>query len=415
MAATLTTLSSVLKTYYLPKVREQLNQKSVLYDRLKKYQETVDGTNYTYALHTSRNASAGRGSTDGGAFAAPGNQGYTTAIIPEKALNAGIEVTGRLIKSSKTDQGSFVRAVKSEVDGAQRDLVRAINRQLHSDGTDALAFWKAADDTSGTSVDDGQGNAFVHLGNGTTTADLIDATDNSTVLGNDLVVTLGAEAATAFAITWSGTVTGSATGDYLVLNDTLGLQLMGIRGVISDSNPPLLSAGLEGISVTAGNSFWKAQVFSNSGTLRALSLPLMQRPLSKIARNSDYDESDVQFLMSNTGVRDKYIDLVLADKRSVNTMTLDGGQESVEFNGKPIIIDPQCRENVLYYINPKTMNVLTSSDGIVWADFEDGQMFQKKPGSGTYYDAYQAFLVLYGELAVSARNGNGLLSDIAIS
>jgi hypothetical protein len=216
-------------------------------------------------------------------------------------------------------------------------------------------------------------------------------------------------------VTWVGTVSGSADGDYLVLNDTLGLQLMGIRGVIDTANPPLLVAGLQGISTTAGNAYWKAQVFANSGTLRALSLPLMQRPLSKIARNSDFDESDVQFLMSNTGVRDKYIDLVLADKRSVNTMTLDGGQESVEFNGKPIIIDPQCRENVLYYINPKTMNVLTSSDGIVWADFEDGQMFQKKPGSGTYYDAYQAFLVMYGELACSARNGNGLLADIAIS
>lgn len=415
MAATLTTLATVLKTYYLPKVREQLNMKSVLYDRLKKYQETVDGKNYTYALHTSRNSSAGRGMSDGGLFAAPGNQGYTNSIVPEKAQSAGVEITGRLIKSSKTDQGSFVRAVKSEVDGAQRDLVRAINRQLNSDGTDALAFWTAADDVSGTNVDDGQGNAFVHLGNGTTTADLIDASDNSTVLGNDIVVTLGAENTNSFAITWSGTVSGSADGDYLVLNDTLGLQLMGIQGVIATTDPPLLSTGLQGLTTTNGNNFWKAQVFSNSGTLRSLSLPLMQRPLSKIARNSDYDESDVQFLLANTGVRDKYIDLVLADKRSVNTMTLDGGQESVEFNGKPIIIDPQCRENVLYYINPKTMNVLTSSDGIVWADFEDGQMFQKKPGSGSYYDAYVAYLVLYGELAVGARNGNGLLSDLTIA
>lgn len=412
MAATLTTLSSVLKTLYLPKVKEQLNMKSVLYDRMKKYQETVDGTNYTYALHTGRNTSAGRGMSDGGAFATPGNQAYTTSVIPEKALSGGIEITGRLIKSSKTDQGSFVRAVKSEVDGVQRDLIRAINRQLHSDGTDALAFWTGADDVSGTNVDDKKGNAFVHLGNGTTTCDLIDASDNSTVLGTSIVVTLGAENTNSFAITWTGTVSGSADEDYLVLDGTLGKQIQGIGGVISASDPPL--ASLQGLAV-ASNAWWKAQEFNNSATLRDLSLALMQRPLSRISRNSDYDESDVQFLMANTGVRDKYIDLVLADKRSVNTMTLDGGQESVEFNGKPIIIDPQCRENVLYYVNPKTMSVLTSSDGIVWADFEDGQMFQKKPGTQTYYDAYQAFLVFYGNLACSARNGNGLLSDISIS
>lgn len=414
MAANLTTLSPVLKTFYLPKIREQLNQKSVLYNRLKKYQETVDGTNYTYALHTKRNTSAGIGVSDGDLFPSPGNQGYTTCIVPEAQLTAGIELTGRIIKSSKTDQGSFVRAVKSEVDGVQRDFVRALNRQFHGDGRDALAFWTGADDTSGTTVDDGQGNAFVHLGFGTTTCDLVATSDNSTLHGTAIVVTLGAENTSTFSITWSGSVSGSAQGDYLVLTSSLGKQAMGIRGVISASDPPLLSGGLQGLTVSA-NGFWKAQTFSNSGTLRALTLPLMQRPLSKISRNSDYDETDIEFLMCNTGVRDKYQDLVLADKRFVNTMTLDGGQESVEFNGKPIIIDPQCRENVLYYVNPKTMDILTSSDGIQWADFEDGNMFQKKPGSGSYYDAYQAFLVFYGQLAVSARNGNGLLSDISIS
>lgn len=411
MAATLTTLANVLKTFYLPKTREQLNLQVVLYDRLKKYQETVDGKNYTYALHSGRNTSAGRGISDGGQFPTPGNQAWTNATVPEAEITAGVEITGRAIKSSKTDQGSFVRAVKSEVDGAQRDLMRSLDRMFHSDGTDALAFWTTADDTSGTNIDDGQGNAFVHL-NAVETCDLIDASDNTTVLGDNIVVTLGAQGASSYAITWSGAVTGSADGDYLVLNDTLGSQCMGIRGVISDADPPLGS--LEGLAV-ATYPWWKAQVFGNSGTNRDLSLHLMQLPLSAIARNSNYTEADVEFLMCNTGVKNKYIDLVLADKRTVNRMELDGGQESVEFNGKPIIIDPLCRENVLYYVNPQTMNILTSSDGIVWADFEDGQMFQKKPGSGSPYDAYQAFLVFYGNLAVSARNGNGLLSDITIS
>jgi hypothetical protein len=95
-------------------------------------------------------------------------------------------------------------------------------------------------------------------------------------------------------------------------------------------------------------------------------------------------------------------------------MTLDGGQTSVDFNGKPLIVDPQCRENVLYYVNPSTMDFLTSSNGLVWADFADGSMWQKKPASTTYADAYQAFLVLYGQLAVRARNGNGILSEINI-
>ena len=416
MSATLTTLAGAIKVKYLGKVRNQLNRQSVLYDRLKRFQETVDGKNYTYALNTGRNTSAGRGIADGGLFPAPGHQAVTTAVVPDVEITSGMEVTGRAIKASKTDMGSFVRATRFEMDNMKDDLIRSVNRQLHGDGRDALAFWTAADDTSGTNVDDGQGNAFVYLDSGNTmTCDLIDATDNSAVLGDSIVVTLGAEGASSFAITYTGLVSGSADTDYLVLDDTLGLQMMGIRGVIDDANPPLLSGGLHGISVTSANGYWKAQVNGNSGTLRGLSLPLMQRPLSKIARNSPFKEDDVEFLLTNTGVRDKYIDLCVALKSAPNTMKLDGGQEVVTFNGKPVIVDPQCRENVIYYINPKTMNVLTSSDGIQWADFEDGSIFQKKPGSGSYYDAYQAFMVFYGNLATSARNGNGLLEDVSIS
>ncbi len=414
MAFNLTTGASVLKTFYLPKINEQLNLKSVLYDRLKKYQETVDGKSYTYALHNSRNTSAGTGMSDGGSFPTPGNQGYTTAIVPEAQLATSIEVTGRAIKSSKTDAGSYVRAIKSEVDGAQRDSIRAINRQLHSDGTDALAFWTTGDDTSPALVDDGQGNAFVHLQSGTTTCDLVATSDNTTLHGTAIPIVLGAEGATSFSVSWaSGTIASSADNDYLIMTGTLGKQLMGVRGIISAVDPPLLSGGLEGLTVAA-NPSWKAQVFSNSGTNRDLTLELMQKPLSRIGRNSNYSEADVEFMMSNYGVHDKYVALCVAEKRHINTMTLDGGQTSVDFNGKPIIVDPQCRENVLYYVVPDTMDFLTSSNGLVWADFADGSMWQKKPGSSVYADAYQAYLVLYGQLATKARNGCALLSDISI-
>lgn len=412
MAFTLTTADKVLKVFYLPKINEQLNQQSILYDRLKKYQETVDGKNYTYALHTGRNIAAGIGIADGGQFGTAGSQGYKQAIVPDTQIQTPIEVTGRTIKATKTDAGAFVRAIRSEVDGAQTDSIRAINRQLHSDGTDALAFWTGADDTSGTAVDDGQGNAFVHLDlTSAETLDLVDAGDNTTLHGTAIVVTLGAEEAADFLVTWTGTVSGSADGDYLVKSGSLGLQLMGIRGVISASDPPLLTLGLHGLAV-ATNNFWKAASFANSGTKRDLTLELMQKPLTRIAVTSGFTEADVKFMLCNGAVRDKYVSLLVAEKRFVNAMELDGGFSAVDFNGKPLVVDPQCRHNVIYYITPKTMDILTSSNGLVWADFEDGQMWQKKPASGSYYDAYQAFLVFYGNLACKARNGNGILADI---
>jgi hypothetical protein len=418
MAATTTTLSAILKTFYVSdQLNDQLNNQSVLYDKLfRKGAATMDATgkNYTYAIRESRNRTAGKGISEGGNFGTPDNQGTRNITVPDTQLVTGIELSGRVIKAATgANKGSFMSAFTLEVESGRDDTVRAINRQLHSDGMDALAYWTAADDTSGATVDDGQGNAFVHLESGTTTVDIIDASDNAAVLGNDIPLVLGAEAAANYAVTWaSGTVSGTADGDFVILADTLGKSLMGIRGVISASDPLLPSGGLHGLAV-ATYPYWKAQSFGNSGTNRDLTLELMQRPLSSINTRSGMSEADVTFLMSNSQVKDKYISLLLADQRHVNTTNLKGGQTAVDFNGKPIIVDPQCRRNTLYYIAPKTMDLLSSSNGLVWADFEDGLQFKMKTGSSGYADAYQAFLVFYGALACKNRGGNAVLLDLA--
>src|SRR5262249_19789232 len=149
------------------------------------------------------------------------------------------------------------------------------------------------DDTSGTNVDDLQGNAFAHLPKGqAVTCDLIATSDNSTKHGDSIVVTRGADNATSVAVTWTGTVASSATGDYLVLEDTLGNEMMGIRGIVAATDPPLLSGGLHGLAV-ASKPFWKSVVRSNSGTKRNLALPLLQDVISGIVIDSDYDEKDI--------------------------------------------------------------------------------------------------------------------------
>lgn len=417
MAATTSTLSALTKTFYVSdQMNDQLNNQSVLYDKLfRKGAAIMDasGKNYTYVIRETRNRTAGKGIAEGGAFGTPDNQGVRNIVVPDTQLVTGLELSGRVIKAATgANKGAFMSAFTLEVESGRDDTIRAINRQLHSDGTDALAFWTGADDTSGVTIDDGQGNAFVHLETGATTVDLIDATDNSTVLGNDLVFTLGAEGATTYAATFSGTAAGTADGDYVVLADTLGKALMGIRGIISASDPPVPSGGLHGLPV-ATYPYWKAQSFLNSGTNRDLTLELMQKPLSAINTRSGMSEADVTFLMSNSQVKDKYIALLVAEQRHVNTTTLKGGQTSVEFNGKPLIVDPQCRRNTLYYIAPKTMDLLSSSNGLVWADFEDGLQWKMKTGSSGYADAYQAFLVFYGAVACKARNGNAVLGDIS--
>jgi len=407
------TLDAITKVYYLDKkVIDQVNGQSVLYDKtVKKRATDVGGKSYTFAIRTTRNRYAARGIAEAGDYGTIGSQGVATGVVPNCEIVQGIELSHRVVNAATgQNKTAFVSAYTAETKFGMADFIQGINRQLHSDGTDALAFWTTADDSSGTNVDDGQGNGFpVHLEKGATTLDLIDASDNTTELGSDIVVTKGAETSSVVAITWTGTVSGSADGDYLVMAGTLGKQLMGIRGIVSASNPPLLSGGLHGITV-ASNPDWAAQVFSNGGTNRALTKELMQEPLTQIGLRSNASEADIDLLMCNGRVKDKYIALCVADQYFPNVVKLKGGQQGVEFNGKPLIVDPQCRRNTLYYLNTDTLDFLTV-EGIGFADW-DGKIWQRKIGSSGYASAYQAFLRLEGNMACTQRNANAVLNDI---
>lgn len=404
----LSAASNVLKVRYIGPIREQINQKTVLLSRLEKEEGFIDvsGKTFTVPIHTGRNVSAGSARTDGGTLPTAGVQQYQTAVIPNAYVYTTIKVTGPTIRATRDSAGAFVRAVDSETRGATKDMKREVNRMLNGDGSGALAYWTTADDTSGFTVDDSQGNGFVHLPKaGTITCDLIDASDNSTKLGDSIVVTRGASSAASVAITATGTVSGSADGDYLVKEDTLGNELMGLRGIVSASNPTLLTGGLHGLAV-ASHPYWTAQEFGNSGVKRDLDLDIMQAPLDAIAMESDFDESDVSFLLANYAIRAKYVSLLQADKRFVNTMTLDGGFTAVEFNGKPMILDPQCDRGKIYYIVPESLRIFRTSD-FDWMD-QDGSVLARVANE----DAYSATLFAYMNLGCLYRNANAVLKDL---
>lgn len=303
--------------------------------------------------------------------------------------------------------------MESEIQGVTRDMRRSFNRQLHGDSRDALAFIHAnASSTTNVTLDDSQSNAFVYLPtSGSLTVDLIKGTDNSTVTSASISVTLGAASTDGsnYAATLGSSVTTTA-GDYLVLPGTLGYQLMGINGIINNNDPTTVGGGgtltsLEGLAA-ATYGWWNAQMFTNSGTKRDLSLALMQKPLSAIAINSDFNEDDVKFLLCSYGIRDKYVDLLVAEKRFVNTMKLDGGFTGVEYNGIPLVPDPQCRKNTIFYISPESLRIFRTSD-FDWMD-RDGAVLSRVPD----YDLYDAILFHYGNLGTTARNANGRLGDI---
>lgn len=402
---TLTGAQYALKVRYLGTIRKQFNESTVFFTKLAKRTEPVTGKSFTIALHTAGQATAGLGAADGGALKDPSSQTIVNAIIPNSYQYSSMRITGPTIAASRDNVGAMANMLEFEVDNLLKNMKRSFNRQFHSDGTDALAYWTGADDSSGATVDDGQGNAFVHLPAGAGTYDLIDATDNSTKLGDSIVVTRGAKAATNYAVTWTGTVSGSADADYLVFEDTLGYQMMGLAGIVSAADPPL--GALQGIAAaTAGNEYWQARTNTGSGTLRQFDFADLQSVIDDIASSTNYSESDIDLLLTNYPVRREYFKACIVERRHVNTMELDGGFKALDYNGIPFVADAQCKRNRIYVLAMKSLALMRMSD-FEWLD-RDGSYLSRVDG----YDAYTATLYHYGNLMVYDRNANGLYSDI---
>lgn len=410
-------MSSVLKVRYLGQLRKSLNNSSILWSKLEKKVQKVTGKNFTIALHVGRTNSAALGLAEYEALPAADRQEYAECTVPNKFIYSTLEVSGPAIAAGRDTVGSFVDTLESEVDGLQRDTKRAMNRIVHGGGYgDALAHVQA--NISGTSsgfVDDNQGNAFVHLPSGKRfKVDILDIDDLS-VDATGVFAQLGAKTdSTKYAISFYDAITaGSLTnvtvndGDVIVPAGNVSAAVqktpIGIGAIISNLDPTV--GALQGIAV-AGKEWWQAQVFSNGGTLRQLDLGDMQEVIDQIATNTDYTESDLSMLMCNYPVRRAYFKMMLAERRQVNTMKLDGGWSALDFNGMPFVVDSQCKRNVIYYIVLDTLGVIRTSD-FDWMD-KDGSYLYRTNGK----DAYSATLYHYGNLVCYNRNGNGLLSDI---
>lgn len=87
---TLSAADALLKVRYIGSVREQLNNKTVLANRLDRDEstQTVDGKSFTVPLHYKRNNQAGSGRADNGTLPTVDSQASTTGIVPNKYIGS---------------------------------------------------------------------------------------------------------------------------------------------------------------------------------------------------------------------------------------------------------------------------------------------------------------------------------------
>lgn len=400
MAQNFTNFDQALKIDYLPVIREQLNNATVLLNKVQRNERDVVGKQWQQVAHYQRNSGVGSGTETG--LPTAGQQKYANPYGVVKFTRGRIQVSGPVMEASKNDTGAIVRALESEIKGVTTDMKREVNYQFFNDGTAARAIINGDPGTEVTLTLDNPGTQYMYDGM------LIDIVDPTTGVptANSTDLTISTVDSATQATLSAAADTAVADNDVIVrANSTddagTSYEMMGLKGIIDDAT---YVTTLHNLSRST-YAWWKASTHSNddnSGTNRDLTLALIQDSISAVEKNG----GKTNLILSGHDVRDSYAALVVADKRFVNTMDLDGGFKALEYNGIPWVADRDCPPNTVFFVDTDHLQIMQMSDWN-WMD-KDGAVLSRVSGS----DAYEAVLYWYADLTTDRPRAHSFLRDV---
>lgn len=405
MAASLNTLSEILKEYYLGPVAEQLNNEVLLLSRLETRSEDLVGKRAYVPLHYGRSSGIGaRGEAQ--PLPAAGNQKYDKAVYDLKYLYGRVEVTGPSMAKTKNEAGAFLQALKSELDGIRNDLKKDLARQIYGDGTARLGAGVVGGTFSTTVIEVGteplrKGQIYpgmkVNVMDVSLTPDAL-----HTTTGSSTTFTVASVDVAAGEVTFQETCTQTfANNDYLLragvteatpaVGNTYSLsdEIDGLRRIV----PHVAANTFGGIDASTSQWWDNVRVEATGGVL---TLDVMQQALNLARINGGMPSS----IITTLGLQREFYDLLSQDVQYINPESLNyaAGFKTLSYNGMPLIADIDAPYGLMYILDESTMKVFSDQD---WHFLDaDGQTLRQRAD----YDAFEAIMTRYMNLGATRRN-----------
>ncbi|HKN43207.1 MAG TPA: phage major capsid protein [Propionibacteriaceae bacterium] len=423
MTQTTANADAILQNYYLPVVREMVNQRAILlfgyspaelengsgsFNAIKG--ETMDyrgisrdgdqvefaGRQWVIALHTTRNES-GTARAEGGTLPAPGQQGWADLIDKIKKLYKQIQITGFALEVSERSVGAYLRLLEAETVGAVNDLRKDMNRQAYGDGRGTLCQI-TADGVNTVTVDNLQ---YLRVGM------IVDVVNQSTdaVLASQR--TISAINTATRVVTYSGAdVTAVAGTHVLCVEGNWKLEINGLRNITrSDLSQNYILHGID--SSVAGNEYWKAKQKDGGNT--TFDEDQGQLLLDQIGAEG----YETELILTTRGIRRRYANTLKSGKRwnDASAGTMHGGFKYIDYNGFPLLFDDDCPKQHMFFIRPSDyLWVNLNGMDFRWMN-RDGAILRKVESPDQ--DAYKATLYKYADLGVQRRAAQGVIYNLA--
>lgn len=413
--ANLSTLSTILKEYYLGPVTEQLNNEVLLLSRLEAKSEDLVGKRAYVPLHWGRSAGVGA-RAESAALPAAGKQQYEKAVYDLKYLYGRVEVTGPSMAKTKNEAGAFLQALKSELDGVRNDLKKDLARQVYGNGTGAIATGTAGSTTTLTVAPEVIRKGQVYPG---MVVDIFDVSASTSAATYTNIVVDSVNVSTG-VVTFTTTLAATlASGDYIVRagvtvqtaaeGNTYSLsdEIDGLQRIVAGS-----ATALGGITPTGTATWWDNQRVTASGTAGtgstyALTLEDIQKGLN-LARIAGGMPSSV---VTSLGVQREFYMLLQDLVRYVEPDSATGyaaGFKALSYNGMPIIADIDAPYGKMFILDESTIKVFSDQD---WHFLDaDGLTLRQVTG----YDKFEAILARYMNLGATRRNNQVVIGSIAV-
>jgi hypothetical protein len=400
----------VLKDIYLPVIRKQLNQETILLDKLEQTSKNVEGEKVVFSAHVRRNSGKGA-RLDNEDLPDPGHQKHVKGESTMKYNYMRGTITGPTLAAAKSDKGSFVRPMTNEIEGAILNTREDFNRQLWGTSDGVIAYLedtgssntvqlKATGSDAGTLVQIGQ----IHEGDKVDIGTPGSRTSSQSRAANREVQSVDIDAKT-FVI--DGAAINVAAGEAVFVAGSGGSgaeqrELTGLQTIVNDADDNLfnIDTGLYGS--------WKSTVDSNGGTLRSLTEGKLMSVSQRSASRRAVGKTNLG--VASFGVFQNFYNQLSSRRQIVNTEDIGGGYSGLyvqTMQGKiAFTFDKDCPANSFWGLDTQQLTINQESDWELMG--EDGSRLSRVPNR----DAYEFTVFKYAELTTQTRNAHFVIKDL---
>ena len=391
MPATMTTVNAITKEIYQGDIQSQLQDEVVALKRIESssngIRSEVGGKYVVFPIKTRRNHGIGsRNELE--QLPAAGQQGFARGQVSLKYDYGRVRVSGQVMDLADTNFQAFSDAMELEMSGLKTDLAKNANRQVYGTNLGTLAT-VTADGANTVTVNS---TKYLEVG---MQIDIKVAATSADRAANRQITAINE---TTKVVTYDGADVLAVAGDILVRQGNYNREVTGLAAMVTATGT------LFNIDPTVEPS-WAATVDANGGTTRPLSEGLMITMTDKVRVKG----GKTSLILVGLGVRRAYFNLLSQQRRVTNTQEFKGGLTGLAFsNGRdiPVVEDVDAPDNTMYFLDESKITVYRdhdwewmNRDGSTWKWVHD-------------YDAYEAIINKYWEIATNQRNAHAVLADI---